>query len=496
MGEVGGFDGLHTGLKEQNANLTSIVPADLGFGVTLWAFAFFLGGLSVAGQPQVVSRVMTLGTDKDRKTAMWWFFAWQTPFLLIMVIIGLASRVVFTGTEFDPELGLPMLAMETLGPFWVGLILASIFAATMSTADSQVLACTAAFTDDIMPEISQDHKKTKIVTLAVAAFATAISIFGLYVPGGDSVFSLVVLAVYGLGSIFVPILIIRWADYEPDTTHTMAMMVAALTGVIVWRFMGFNDEVFESIPGMGAAFITHFVMNKIRFPDISPLGRYDWPDDRKTRAIAAALIIPFGAIEATYAISGPDSVDSISGPSGDWFVEATFGSEQLADGFEYVNDGETIAIDMHTDSIEDAEDFNIVGVRVTLTYSEDETSTGIGCNAPGASNSDPDTITATMVHDEYNATESGQNSDGPPSSHLVEVEWYNSPVIVGNVSNASKSQIIMRLDSGGIGLGAYALDISVTAETGGAIGCAHTDDGEDVEYLVELITLDYSIEPA
>ena len=54
----------------------------------------------------------------------------------------------------------------------------------------------------------------------------------------------------------------------------------------------------------------------------------------------------------------------------------------------------------------------------------------------------------------------------------------------------------MGLDSGGVGLGAYALDISVTVETGGAIGCTHTDDGEDVEYLVELITLDYSIESA
>ena len=91
LGEIGGFSGLHSGLGAQNANLTSIVPADLKFGVTLWAFAFFLGGLSVAGQPQVVTRVMTLGSDKDRKTAMLWFFAWQTPFLLIMTIIGLSS---------------------------------------------------------------------------------------------------------------------------------------------------------------------------------------------------------------------------------------------------------------------------------------------------------------------------------------------------------------------------------------------------------------------
>ena len=82
-----------------------------------------------------------------------------------MLIIGLASRVTFTSTDFDPELGLPMMAMETLGPFWVGLILASIFAATMSTADSQVLACTAAITDDIVPNWSQNHTMTKVVTL-------------------------------------------------------------------------------------------------------------------------------------------------------------------------------------------------------------------------------------------------------------------------------------------------------------------------------------------
>ena len=495
LGEIGGFSGLHSGLEAQNANLTSIVPADLGFGVTLWAFAFFLGGLSVAGQPQVVTRVMTLGSDKDRKTAMLWFFAWQTPFLLIMTIIGLSSRVVFTGSDFDPELGLPMLAMETLGPFWVGLILASIFAATMSTADSQVLACTAAFTDDVIPEISQDHKKTKSVTLGVAAFATAISIFGLYVPGGDSVFSLVVLAVYGLGSIFVPILIIRWAKYEPDTTHTIAMMIAALTGVIVWRLMGLNDEVFESIPGMGAAFLTHFVMNKVRFPELSPLGRYDFPDKRKIRALAAAVIIPFGAFETAYVVSGPDSPNSDGGISGDWIVSANFDNETLADGLEYVNDGESTVINMHTDAVEGSEDFNIVGVRVTLQYSEDESSSGFGCAVPGASNPDPDTITGTISNDKINGTASGQNSGGGVSSHTVEVEWFNESLI-GNVSGVSKSDIIEGLEGGENGLGSYTLELSVMVETGGGAGCSHTDEGEDIEYIVELVTLDYMIQQA
>ena len=495
LGEVGGFSGLHNGLEGQNANLTSIVPADLNFGVSLWIFAFFLGGLSVAGQPQVVSRVMTLGTDEDRKTAMLWFFAWQTPFLLIMVIIGLASRVVFTGSDFDPELGLPMLAMETLGPFWVGLILASIFAATMSTADSQVLACTAAFTDDVMPQISQDHKKTKIVTLVIAAFATAISIFGLYVPGGDSVFALVVLAVYGLGSIFVPILIIRWAGYEPDTNHTMAMMLAALVTVILWSVSGFGDDIFPSVPGMGAAFITHFMMNKIRSSDISPLGRFDLPDFKTIGIGALVILAPVTVVEASYIFAGPDSLESDGGPSGEWLVEASFGSEQLADGIDYVNDGQTLTVEMHTDAVDDAEDLNIVGVRVTLTYSEDETSSGLGCAAPGASNPNPDTITGTVVHNEHNTSASGQNSGTGVSSHIVEVEWFNASMI-GNVSGVSKSDINNGLDVGDAGLGVYTLDVTVIVDSGGGIGCSHTDDGEEVEYLVELITLDYSITSA
>ncbi|DAC34472.1 MAG TPA: sodium/proline symporter, partial [Candidatus Poseidoniales archaeon] len=49
-----------------------------------------------------------------RKQAMVWFFVWQTPFIALMLVIGWASRVVFTQDGFDAELGLPTLAMEVL----------------------------------------------------------------------------------------------------------------------------------------------------------------------------------------------------------------------------------------------------------------------------------------------------------------------------------------------------------------------------------------------
>ena len=67
---------------------------------------------------------------------MIWFFVWQTPFIVLMLIIGLASRVLFTESDFDAELGLPMMAMETMPAIGIGMILASIFAAPPLDEDS------------------------------------------------------------------------------------------------------------------------------------------------------------------------------------------------------------------------------------------------------------------------------------------------------------------------------------------------------------------------
>ena len=497
--EVGGLSGLKSGLNAQDPALTNLLPPNLMFGLTLWIAAFFLGGLSVAGQPQVVSRVMTLGNDKDRKEAMIWFFVWQTPFIVLMLIIGLASRVLFTESDFDAELGLPMMAMETMPAIGVGMILASIFAATMSTADSQVLACTAAITDDIKPEWNQDHATTKKVTIAVAAFATLISIGGLYVPGGDSVFQLVVFAVYGLGGVFVPLLIIRWAGYKPDTTHSISMMVAAFSGVFIWTVLGFDgaDGIFPSVPGMGAAFATHFTLNYMRTPKVAPLGRFSLPKRSQYGAIAAAIIIPFGAVEATYLFGAPESSDSMGG-IGDYSISGTISYETLGNNTEYVGDGETILVDFNTNDIEwTSDNRNVVGVRVLLTYGEDETSNGLGCAAPGASQPDPDTITGTLTHDDFNGTESGQNQGQGSSSHEVLVEWYNSSLYLsGNATGMSESQIKNELDSMGAGLGLHFLEINVEAESGNAAGCNHTDNGEEVEYLVEVVLLEYEITPA
>ena len=374
VSEVGGFSGLHNSLKDIDPGMVNMFPADLTFGVTLWIGAFFLGGLGVAGQPQVVSRVMTLKDDKDRKQAAIWFFVWQTPFIALMFIIGLACRAIFLDLDASQaQDGLPLLAMEVLNPFLAGVILASIFAATMSTADSQVLACTAAITDDVKPEWSQEHKTTKLVTMAMAMFVTLIALGGQRFPGfGDSVFALVVLAVYGLGGIFVPLLLIRMMGYEPDTEHTVWMMVAALSAVIVWSVSGYGDDIFPSIPAMSAAFATHFILCK-RKNESNPLGRYSLPTRRVATVGAVAILVLFGALEGTYLAMAPDA----SSDSGDNPYQLSYTVSEWAQSETLtLSDGDTQTFEVMIDETMTA----VLIAELTITYSDTGESLTAACD--------------------------------------------------------------------------------------------------------------------
>jgi hypothetical protein len=124
------------------------------------------------------------------------------------------------------------------------------------------------------------------------------------------VFSLVVLAVYGLGGIFVPMILVRMMGYEPDTTHSILMMMAGFFGVIGWVTFGLDgaDGIFPSVPGVGAAFATHFLLCWLR--DDSPtnaFGRYSMPGQQTVAVGLAVLLAVVAVTEVSYVNFAPDS---------------------------------------------------------------------------------------------------------------------------------------------------------------------------------------------
>jgi sodium/proline symporter len=339
MMELGGFSGLNSTLTAVDPSLTSLLPPGLGLGLTMWIAAFVVGGLGVAGQPHVISRILTLASDEDLKIARIWFFVYQVPFVAMMMLVGLGARALYSADGVDPELGLLIVAMDLLNPLMVGMILASIFAATMSTADSQVLACTAAITEDINQGLGKDKAGVKKVTLLMALFITMVSLIALAIPGGDSVFVLVIIAVYTLGAIFVPLIIIRLIGYKPDSKHAIIMMLTSFLTVLTWRSLGLNHHVFESIPGMGAAFTAHIIM-AIRADNSDTIfGRYATPTRKQIFTILAILMLPVAAIETTYILKQPTRLDSVNSGEG-WQMNFTI-TGTAYDFEEWVADGTT-----------------------------------------------------------------------------------------------------------------------------------------------------------
>ena len=49
------------------------------------------------------------------------------------------------------------------------------------------------------------------------------------------------------------------------------------------------------------------------------------------------------------------------------------------------------------------------------------------------------------------------------------------------------------LDGGELGFGEYELVLGVTVQNGGGTLCTSDDSGQDVDYKIELVSLDYTI---
>lgn len=156
------------------------------------------------------------------------------------------SRIYLADSgSFDAELALPTMAIQLLPPVWVGLILAGIFAATMSTADSLVLSCSATVTHDLLPHNIQRPLLIKLVTIAITGCALLLAL-----ANNQSVFSLVIMSWSALASAFAPLLVALCWGRKPTQTLSIVAVLAGLTTALLWRYLGWHEMLYEGLPGI------------------------------------------------------------------------------------------------------------------------------------------------------------------------------------------------------------------------------------------------------
>ncbi len=219
----------------------------LGFiGGILFAISWGFAGLSVIGQPHIMVRFMALNDNSKMNQARLWYYLWFVAFYVMATGVGLLSRIYLNdpGT-FDAELALPVMAMQLLPPALVGVILAGIFAATISTADSLIISCSSALTHDLLPHRIENTRVLKADTAGITLLALLWALFN-----EQSVFSLVIMAWSGLASAFAPLLIVLALGGKPSTRASLIAVTGGLAAAAMWRHLGWHHAVYEGMPGI------------------------------------------------------------------------------------------------------------------------------------------------------------------------------------------------------------------------------------------------------
>ncbi|MEQ8204621.1 MAG: sodium/proline symporter, partial [Woeseia sp.] len=198
-------------------------------GVAMFIVGWMFAGFSVVGQPHVMVRFMALDDVKNLNRTRFWYYSYFISFYLLATGVGMLSRLYLPELgDLDAELALPTMALELLPDFFVGMVLAGIFAATMSTADSLVLSCSAAVTHDLAPSRLEKSWQMKAVTAFVVALA-----LGMAISGSRSVFQLVIMSWSVLASAFAPLLVLHVMGRRISEVGAIVAMLAGVSTAIV-----------------------------------------------------------------------------------------------------------------------------------------------------------------------------------------------------------------------------------------------------------------------
>ena len=247
---------------------TSLIdPLAISVGVAIG----FLGiGLGSPGQPQILVRYMSIKNPADLKAAAVVATVWNSAMALGAVAVGLVGRVYFPDVASlpngDTENLFPAMAMLHLHPALFGVVVASIFAAIMSSADSQLLVGVSSVVRDCYQKAfglgskMTDRQMVTISRLTTVLIVLAALLLGFVAEG--LVFWLVLFAWAGLGAAIGPttVLALFWKG-----TTGWGVIVGAIAGTIVtvvWESHPvLQPLLYELVPGFAAGLLTTWLVS-------------------------------------------------------------------------------------------------------------------------------------------------------------------------------------------------------------------------------------------
>ena len=254
-------------------------------------------GLGYFGMPHILIRFMSIEKPSMVKKSATVAIIWVVLTLAATIVLAYIGRMYITdGASFaesllssgHQELIFVKLTRFIFPSFIAGILLAAIIAASMSTADSQLLVASSSFTSDIYKPIIHKNASQKellwvgrIVVMIVAVVAYFIA--SSKGEGAQAIMDMVSNAWALFGASFGPVILLSlfWRNFTYK--GAVSGIVAGAVVDILWLIFLSSTGIYEIIPGFIACTVVavvvslfdkkpgeevHAIFNKATNPDI------------------------------------------------------------------------------------------------------------------------------------------------------------------------------------------------------------------------------------
>ena len=246
-------------------------------------------GLAFLGSPQIFVRFMSIKNENQINKGKWVAILFTLITDSAAVMIGILARYFFTDVGSDAEAILGnngqnslILMVEYLLPVvFVGIYMAVVLAAIMSTVDSLLILASSAIVRDIYQKILNPKIQIKnltgisrISTFIMASIALIVAILVAISTPERTIFWFVLVGFHGIAASFCPTIILSlfWKGFTEK--GAIASMIVGFLGVLFFKFIMpkvehigiYFDKIAELAPALLLGLITGYIVSKL-YPD-------------------------------------------------------------------------------------------------------------------------------------------------------------------------------------------------------------------------------------
>lgn len=240
---VGGLgaviDTLHATQPKAYFSFTGQAVGMAGIGLAMGLFGTGLGAL---GQPQLLNRIMSVRSQKERMQGAAITIIWGVIIYSGLICLAFAGRAsgIETGTE-----GLFFAAAKAFLPaVLAGVVTAAVLSAVMSTVDSLLLAAASAVSHDMGATYRDPQQALLFGRLAMVGVAIFAVLLTLYLP--KDIFSRVLFSWVALGAALGPAVLTKCLGWQVKGGFMFsAIILGFLTAVIFANLDGSLADLVE-----------------------------------------------------------------------------------------------------------------------------------------------------------------------------------------------------------------------------------------------------------